>query len=242
MFFIKLIKLKISNLTWKAYFIFFSVIRKNYKIKKTFQVLHLNKSELTKLIVAFNYKNVKKIKNPAKDINTRYFYDEETYNNEGKFNKSSTFIEINKNAKNLINQIIKKRFSKECNVFNSHLKILNMRSWITNQSSRLYGANKWHSDNFKNGIYKIMIYLNPPCIENGTTEFIIDGKKLKLTGPAGTCLLFDNTNILHRGCLPKKKTNRLVIEITLMLSLFSKQINPNILTSNSNCSYPYFPF
>lgn len=100
--------------------------------------------------------------------------------------------------------------SKICSPF----IFINTRSWTTKPGSEKFGPNAPHYDGFEPGHLKIMVYLTPLDAAAGYLE--IDQAEIKNL-PAGTCVLFKNSDILHCG-VPGRSQPRTVIEVTIMRS------------------------
>ena len=97
--------------------------------------------------------------------------------------------------------------------------IVNSRMWVTHANSEEQGPNSFHTDGFSPGHLKVMIYITPLNSECGYFEFINRSDVQKITQlPAGTAILFRNSDITHRG-VPGKLTPRISIEITLMRAM-----------------------
>ncbi len=94
--------------------------------------------------------------------------------------------------------------------------IVNSRMWVTHPNSEEQGPNSFHTDGFAPGHLKVMVYITPLNSEFGYFEFINRSGLKKFTQlPAGTAILFRNSDITHRG-VPGKLKPRISIEITLM--------------------------
>ena len=118
-------------------------------------------------------------------------------------------------------------------------RIVNLRCWATDPGAPESGPNARHVDGMPAEFYKIMIYLTPPGLATGTTEFILnDGLIYTLDGPAGTWLLFMNSQLLHRGIAPEAGT-RIIIEATICSSSRNDQ-TPKC--AGLNASYPIYPW
>ncbi len=109
-------------------------------------------------------------------------------------------------------------------------RIVNIRGWETNSTSTSFGASDWHYDGFPDGHLKIMIYLEGLNSSSGTIEIKDIGP---LEGPPGTCLIFQNSGVLHRAVRPASGSSRPVIELTLQRLLKeSASIQPIIGSAN----------
>lgn len=111
---------------------------------------------------------------------------------------------------------IRSRFASEVK---SPFVIVNTRMWATLPSSERFGPNDMHLDGFAAGHLKCMIYLQPLDEEHGHLVVRSKGGDLKVSNlPAGTAIMFRNSDILHSG-VPGTIYPRAVIEVTLMRSI-----------------------
>lgn len=99
-------------------------------------------------------------------------------------------------------------------------RVLNLRLWKTlpaNLAKEEFGPLAWHDDGMPEGNLKILVYLSDISTETGTVELINRRKEnVRLQGPAGTWLLFQNSVLFHRGVAPRKAgVQRIVAEITI---------------------------
>jgi hypothetical protein len=93
----------------------------------------------------------------------------------------------------------------------SPFSIVNTRAWTTSPKTAHVGVFKNHTDHFCSGHLKIMVYLNPMNKDYG---YIIFNENEIIDQPAGTCILFRNSMVEHRG-VPGKTYDRVCIEITI---------------------------
>ena len=98
----------------------------------------------------------------------------------------------------------------------SPFAFINTRAWTTKPNTSAFGPNSFHTDGFKPGHMKIMVYITPLNEDYG--EFALENKKIT-NHPEGTCVCFANSDIIHAG-VPGKKFNRISIEVTLMRAFF----------------------
>ncbi|MDO8732909.1 MAG: hypothetical protein Q7L55_10135 [Actinomycetota bacterium] len=96
-------------------------------------------------------------------------------------------------------------------IIKSPYRIVNIRAWSTLPDREDFGPTAWHTDGFGLGHMKAMIYLQPLDTEHGGIAIL--GRDL-INGSAGTCVIFDNSSLRHRG-LASSTTDRPVIEVTL---------------------------
>lgn len=97
---------------------------------------------------------------------------------------------------------------------NSPVTFINSRAWITNGQAKL-GPFDWHTDGFKPGHLKVMIYPDGLSEIKGGLEI---GDSLIMNRPPGASILFRNSDVKHRA-IPASGGRRLVVEITLQRSL-----------------------
>lgn len=99
--------------------------------------------------------------------------------------------------------------------FNSPISIVNSRAWRT--TARLEsGPFKWHTDGFKPGHAKIMIYPDGLSEKLGGLE--IEDSRIHSAEP-GTAVAFQNSAHQHRAIPPRDGGARLAIEITIQRTL-----------------------
>ena len=103
-------------------------------------------------------------------------------------------------------------------IFADHIKspfaFVNTRAWSSRPNSGPVGGNQLHTDGFKPGHMKIMIYLTPLNEEYGA--LFLENKKIT-NYPKGTCVCFLNSSkkLVHAG-VPGTKYLRTAIEVTIM--------------------------
>lgn len=95
-------------------------------------------------------------------------------------------------------------------------RIVNVRAWRTHSKARRVEANGWHRDEpYPAVILKVIVYLTAAGPETGSTEVVhTDGTHSFSSGPAGTFLAFQNSELVHRGTPPVKGT-REILEVTV---------------------------
>ena len=119
------------------------------------------------------------------------------------------------------------------------VRIVNVRCWGISPKTPEMGPNAWHTDHFADGINKILIYLTPANSEMGTTEIQLrDNSVCSLDGPAGSWVLFNPSEFVHRGISPSTG-ERIIMEITIAPS-FRGNLRP--VFAGLNASYPWFPW
>jgi hypothetical protein len=99
---------------------------------------------------------------------------------------------------------------------NSPWRMLGVKGWKTPVDNEV-GMSGWHLDGCARGTLKLMIYLTPMGQGNGGLELqYAPGEITSIMGEAGTWILFQNSEILHRGVGPKPGfPPRVVVEVTL---------------------------
>ena len=123
--------------------------------------------------------------------------------------------------------------------FGGPWKVVAAKAARTHAATREIGRNVWHSDHFPAGLHKILIYLTPPSLETGTTEVRLRTGAVKtVEGPPGTYLLFNPTELSHRG-IPPVRGERVSIDLTVVPSFFSG-LDP--VYPGQNGAYPEFPW
>ena len=99
--------------------------------------------------------------------------------------------------------------------FNSPISIVNSRAWLT-QESLVMGPFKWHTDGFKPGHAKIMIY--PDGLSDKLGGLEIEDSRIHSAEP-GVAVAFQNSVHQHRAIPPRDGGVRLAIEITIQRTL-----------------------
>jgi hypothetical protein len=98
---------------------------------------------------------------------------------------------------------------------NAPFSIVNTRAWVSKPNIRAYGPFKYHTDGFAPGHLKVMVYLTPLDINYGYLIIGIDANRHTIIDqPAGTCVLFRNSETLHKA-VAGIKHDRIAIEITI---------------------------
>jgi hypothetical protein len=92
----------------------------------------------------------------------------------------------------------------------SPFRVVNARVWATLPTSG-YGTVEWHTDGFLDGHLKVMLFPNQLDVQHGAIQLENRGP---LEEPAGTCLVFRNSDVMHRA-VTGSLHERPVIEITL---------------------------
>ncbi|MFB9887613.1 2OG-Fe(II) oxygenase [Balneatrix alpica] len=99
----------------------------------------------------------------------------------------------------------------------------------------------WHTDDFPENFYKILIYLTELNELSGTTKLRVKGQEISLVGvQPGRWVLFDPTAIVHKGEPPVTKGElRATIEITIRPSFVN---DLRVLDSGVNSKIPIYPW
>lgn len=98
----------------------------------------------------------------------------------------------------------------------SPVTFVNSRAWSNVGSEDFGGPFHWHTDGFKPGHLKVMIYPGGLSESKGGLEI---GDTLITNRPPGAAVMFRNSDVNHRG-IPATGGGRLAVEITLQRSLF----------------------
>jgi hypothetical protein len=106
-------------------------------------------------------------------------------------------------------------FSAFTNFFVSPVSVVNSRAWLTT-SSLEFGAFRWHTDGFRPGHLKIMIYPDGLSEKSGGLE--IEDSRIHSAEP-GTAVAFQNSNLRHRAIPSREGGGRLAIEVTFQRTL-----------------------
>lgn len=99
----------------------------------------------------------------------------------------------------------------------SPFAIVNTRAWTTRPTGAAYGPNEDHKDGLHPGHLKVMVYLTPMDVDHG--YFVVTGQDV-IHRPRGNCILFKNSDFLHRG-VPGEKYPRICMELTLHRTLLN---------------------
>lgn len=116
--------------------------------------------------------------------------------------------------------------------------IVNVEAFETLPTGNAYGPSEWHSDGYMAGHLKLMIYLNEMDEKSGS--FQLEGSRI-VRAPAGTVLIFKNSDVQHRGIRPSATTPRPVIQCTLFRTLIEPQ-GPRIIVPSNNDRHFISPF
>jgi len=114
-------------------------------------------------------------------------------------------------------------------------KVVNVRATATKNSPD-FGPTSWHTDGGPNSVKKIMFYLNPMNIENGSLEIIAkngQGYIFKTEGP--TAVLADVASLRHKGMPPTVNSVRPMIEITIIPA---EKTNTRFVYAGHNAKIP----
>lgn len=131
----------------------------------------------------------------------------------GKINTNLIFYDLQKSdiSTELVDFITK----SIKDIVKSPFVVINLRGWISKPKSEKFGPNSLHLDGFAPGHIKVMIYPNMLNKENGMLE--VEGKLYTDSEP-GCCVLFHNSDLLHRG-IPGELNNRISLELTIFRTL-----------------------
>ncbi len=100
------------------------------------------------------------------------------------------------------------------------------------------GPDHTHLDGWPVGIRKIMIYLGPTGLKDGSTElFVKGGGTFHVEGPPGEWVLFENSALEHRAISPQSNP-RPILEISIVPALVT---DTTCVDAGMNGGYPWFP-
>lgn len=99
--------------------------------------------------------------------------------------------------------------------FVSPISIVNSRAWVT-YGNLQQGPFGWHTDGFRPGHAKIMIYPLGLSENSGGIEI---GKKYFNLAEPGTAIAFSNSDIRHRATPSREGGARLAVELTIQRTL-----------------------
>jgi tetratricopeptide (TPR) repeat protein len=168
-----------------------------------------------------------------------YYYHAGLRELEGKLNSGSKFYGPTAKQLETVHKITDSLEPDITRCLQTSYRIVNVRIIKTLSNATRMGPNEWHSDGFPADILKILIYFTPIGVGMGTTEIrLADGSEVSPEGPAGTWLLFRNTELLHRG-VPPNNGERLAMELTIVPSL---RQDSSPIFAGLNASYPEFPW
>lgn len=143
--------------------------------------------------------------------------DKHSYGDIEKLNKNQVAHDVYPNNK--IPRVIKKLHDFLREEFSTKIKspfvYVNTRAWTTKPGSDRFASNAMHKDGLEPGHLKIMVYLTPLNEESG---YLILGDNEIKDIPAGACIMFKNSDILHSG-IPGESSDRICLEVTLMRAL-----------------------
>jgi hypothetical protein len=118
-------------------------------------------------------------------------------------------------------------------------RTINLRAWRTLPHAAESGPTDWHLDGFPLSTFKIMVYISAASETLGTTQIKLkDGSIQSVEGPPGTWNIFRNSELYHRGTVPKIG-ERIILEITIAAA-WKQETTPAI--AGLNASYPRLPW
>jgi hypothetical protein len=119
-------------------------------------------------------------------------------------------------------------------------RIVNVRSWRTEANASRVEANGWHRDEpYPAAVLKVIVYLTEAGPETGSTEVVhTDGTHSFVVGPAGTFLVFQNAELVHRGTPPVRET-RAILEVTVTPHP-TRDLRP--VCAGQNADFPFSPW
>jgi len=236
---------KISYIVWRQYRRLIRLTSKNSYMKlnldSEFRKNELKIGELSPADLNLLWECIKRsplLPRTSHDCISGYYYDEHAGTLEKGWANHFRFFDLKKETKNIKN-VLSNIAPTIRSCLGHPFRIANMNCWGMMPSSDGFGSNAWHNDGFPPGMYKLLIYLNPPGRETGTSEVRLpDGSSTIIEGPAGTWVLFNSTTLLHRG-LPASSVERTIINVTIVPA-FKESVYPVIAGVRAN--FPWFPW
>jgi len=233
---------------------FFGKIKNDYTC---FKIDTKDVDQIFAVVKKSNKINFSNYLNINKDISKNIFlkkswnYNKKDKNVYDQFSKTQNWYDLNMTP--YLESFINKLLPTFKEYLGSNFSIVNLRAWKNLPNSgivvgknkndgsiQMRGTHRLHTDGFPPGHIKCMIYLQPLNSEFGLFE--IGGKKIECNEP-GYCIIFKNSDILHRA-IPGTKYDRYVIEFTFLRTLF--QVNElKYIKSKPDSMYlsaPYFAY
>lgn len=158
-----------------------------------------------------------------------------------KMNELFEYIKIDDSKLKVITDCVESIYDEVKCVLGSDWHVVACKLWKGKESSiPEFGAQQWHSDGFNNAIKKILVYVSPPSKDSGTTLIQLDnGETTAIEGPAGTWLLFNNSEIIHKGT---RSSERKVVELTISRCI-EKPASAEMVSKGGYCAlYPELPW
>lgn len=174
----------------------------------------------------------------ASDLVSGFFFNANIGKSEEGYSKNFRFFDL-RSESNCIQKVFNNLAPEITACLGHGFRIANLNCWSMTPDAAGFASNAWHTDGFPSGMYKLLIYLTPPSKEGGTSEIkFSDGTSTLVEGPAGTWLLFNSTNLIHRG-LPALSGERVVINATI-IPAFNNHTRP-FFAGQAAC-FPWFPW
>ena len=261
--------LKLSFKNWKTYKEFIEDRPKKSYEKKGYTIVKLSEKNTNLLQnLFFNVKRNFAIQNFHFDkIKKHHSFNRLKFNTNKKAKKMQSmvtdYLTPREKTKKILQPIISEVIKKTENILNSEVivnkimiernkpnnlkklkKILKKNKFINNQTKNVYlNAFGFHKDNIPKAFKKILIYPFEASMTSGTTILKGFDKKIKPVEfkNGSRALIFDNTDVTHKGVLSDKL--RYIIQITFYLK--SKKIkfkqNNYPLEKITNSNFPLLP-
>lgn len=118
-----------------------------------------------------------------------------------------------------------------------HFVVCNVRCWEGAGSRMVHGFD-WHHDGFAEGVVKILVYLQPPNLQNGTTFVRYADREEHVEREVPAWALIQTTKLIHRGHMGETPGRR-VIEFTLAPYRGDSDLTLPIMATNA--MYPWIP-
>lgn len=252
---------KLSDKIWNGYYetckdVYDKKNNDNHRcyINKGYMFAEVSNNDVEGLLSIFNDNNEILFKGNCYKEN--YFFSDLCDNTINMLNKDQVYFNVdNETIRRVSNFFNKSIYNQISDALGCYWKIVNIRVFRVRKSGELKnGPNSYHTDGFTNAIKKILIYVTPPNVYDGTTQLKPrnTSELVTITSNNPSYLLFDAGTIVHRAYLEKNseknsdetKYTRKVIEITIAPT-HEKIDNTNFANLNAfggiNATYPYFP-
>ena len=178
------------------------------------------------------------MKEVASDLVSGFFSNINIDKSEEGYSKNFRFFDL-RSESNCIQKVFNNLAPEITACLGHNFRIANLNCWGMTPAAAEFASNAWHTDGLPPGMYKLLIYLTPPSKEGGTSEIkFSDGTSTLVEGPAGSWLLFNSTNLLHRG-LPALSGERIIINATI-IPAFKNQTRP--FFAGQAAVFPWFPW
>jgi len=207
------LKRRLFNISWILFAVHEFWISILYGKTGDYFVFNISDSLRDRLISFFLEQEFANYKDWGSDEENLLMFNSLSYETRSRVDKN---VKIwNFNSKNLLFTKLQEELSVKIKSFvKSPFCFVNVRAWKTLPNSELFGPNTLHTDGFYPGHLKVMLYLTPLSKESGALQV---GQELIIDKPAGTAVIFKNSDVIHSG-IPGKSEERISIEITIFRS------------------------